>query len=78
MNVGMLWLDDEKGTTIEEKVQQAAEYYQQKFGRTPDTCLVNKAMVTEELRIGSILVYPARNVLPNHFWIGNEQSAQSH
>ena len=72
MNVGMLWLDDDKKTTVEEKIQQAAEYYQQKFGRKPDTCLVNRAMVGEELRVGSIHVYPARYVLPNHFWIGIE------
>ena len=74
MNVGMLWLDDDKKTSFEEKIRQAAEYYLQKFGRRPDTCIVNKSMLAEELSVGSIQVYPARNVLPNHFWMGIEQS----
>lgn len=77
MNVGMLWLDDDKRTTFEEKIVQAADYYQQKFGRAPDTCLVNIGMLKGEQRVGSILVYPVRTVLPNHFWIGNEAAKRS-
>jgi hypothetical protein len=72
MKVGMLWLDDDRRTGIEEKIRQAAEYYLQKFGRAPDTCLVNKGMIEAELLIDTIHVLPVRNVLPNHFWIGNE------
>jgi hypothetical protein len=72
MNVGMLWLDDDRRTTFEEKISQAADYYLRKFGRKPDTCLVNTGMIEEEQHIGSIQVFPVSNVLPNHFWIGNE------
>lgn len=72
MNVGMLWLDDDKRTTFEEKIIQAARYYRQKFGREPDTCFVNSGMLTGERRVGTIRVHPVRNVLPHHFWIGNE------
>jgi hypothetical protein len=74
VNVGMLWLDDDKRTTIEEKVKRAADFYLHKFGRAPDTCLVNKRILKEELHVGSIQVSPARNVLPNHLWIGNDSS----
>jgi hypothetical protein len=72
MNVGMLWLDDDNRRSFEEKLQQAADYYLRKFGREPDTCLVNKGMIDEELLVGTIHVLPVNNVLPNHFWIGNE------
>lgn len=77
MNVGMLWLDDDKRTTFEEKIGQAADYYQEKFGRAPDTCLVNVGMLKAELHVGSIQVFPVRNVLPNHFWIGNDPAKRS-
>jgi hypothetical protein len=74
MNVGMLWLDDDKRTTFEEKIGQAADFYQEKFGVAPDMCLVNVGMLKAELQVGSIHVCPVRNVLPNHFWIGNDQA----
>jgi hypothetical protein len=77
MNVGMLWLDDDKQTTFEEKVDQAADYYREKFGRAPDTCLVNIGMLEAELRIGSIVVCPVRHVLPHHFWIGIDSAKHS-
>ena len=70
MNVGMLWLDDDKQTTFEDKVLRAADYYREKYGRTPNLCLVNKTMLDDERQVGKIQVQPVKNVLPNHFWIG--------
>ncbi|UCG24855.1 MAG: hypothetical protein JSW55_02330 [Chloroflexota bacterium] len=70
MNVGMLWLDDDKQTSFEDKVLRAADYYREKYGRAPNLCLVNKTMVEDEQRVGKIQVQPVKNVLPNHFWIG--------
>ena len=77
MNVGMLWLDDDKRTTIEDKVQRAADYYQHKFGQEPDTCMVNTNMLKGELNVGAIHVFPARNVLLHHFWIGIDVGKRS-
>ena len=74
MNVGMLWHDDDKRSSFEEKIKRAADYYQHKFGTAPNTCLVNVKALQEELDIGSIHVSPARNVLPHHFWIGVDQA----
>jgi hypothetical protein len=70
MNVGMLWLDDDKGLTLEDKVRRAAEYYQHKYGRQPDLCLVSKTSLEDEQRVDLIRVRPAQNILPNHFWLG--------
>ena len=70
MNVGMLWLDDDKQTTLEDKILRAADYYLEKYGRSPDLCLVNKTMVEDECLVGKIQIQPAKNVLLNHFWLG--------
>ena len=70
MNVGMLWLDDDKQTTLEDKVLRAADYYREKYGRTPDLCLVNKATIDQERKVGQIRIQPVKNVLPHHFWVG--------
>jgi hypothetical protein len=70
MNVGMLWLDDDKKRPFAEKVQRAADYYQEKYGRLPELCLVNTQMLAAERQIGKIKVQPVKTVLRDHFWLG--------
>lgn len=69
MKIGMLWLDDEK-RPLSEKVMRAAEYYEAKYGRYPDTCQVNEGMLDVACDIAGIRVEPARYVLPHHLWLG--------
>ena len=70
MNVGMLWLDDDGKRSLEEKVSRAVDYYQEKYGRMPEMCLVNKGMLPAEKTVGKINVQPTSNILPHHFWLG--------
>lgn len=70
MDVGMLWMDDDKKSSLDEKIRKAAAYYLEKYGQKPDLCLVNQAMLAEEKNVDSIQVQPANNVLPNHFLVG--------
>lgn len=81
MEIGMLWFDNDKGTSIPNKVERAARYYQEKYGVNPDLCYVHPGMVAKnedpasgsnkgQLRIGSILVLINEKILPDHFWIG--------
>jgi hypothetical protein len=81
MNTGMLWFDNDPKTSLDVKVQQAAEYYQHKYGRKPDLCLVNPKSLqksepqAEPLLSGHILIQPLRSVLPGHLWIGVDEKA---
>lgn len=73
MNTGMMWFDNDPKTPLPEKIERAADYYRQKYGRMPDTCLVNpNMMTTPEMHAGHIVVKPLQAVLPGHFWIGIE------
>ena len=72
MNIGMLWLDDDKKRPFDEKVKRAAEYYQMKYGAIPTICLVNKTMLPEKKTVDKIVVSPVSTVLPYHFWLGVE------
>ena len=74
MKVGMLWLDDDKQSTLEDKVLRAADYYREKYGHAPDMCLVNTTTIDQEQRVGRIHVRPVKNVLPHHFWVGVKTS----
>jgi len=85
MDIGMLWFDNDKKSSIPSKVEKAARYYQKKYGKNPDVCYVHSKMVKGEngkkngskkiaggnpLKIGKILVLKNDKVLPDHFWIG--------
>ena len=70
MDVGMLWLDDDKRLTLDDKIRRAADYYRQKYGQAPNLCLVNKAALETEKKVGRIEVRPVGHVLPHHFWVG--------
>lgn len=70
MKVGMMWLDTDKQRTLEEKVKRAADYYRDKYGRLPEVCLVNDRLLSDEKKVGRVMVQPGKAVLPGHFWLG--------
>jgi hypothetical protein len=74
MNVGMLWLDDDRHRSFEEKVSRAVEYYEEKYGRFPEMCLVHTGMLENATQLGKVRVEPIANVLPHHFWLGMQGS----
>jgi hypothetical protein len=74
MNVGMLWLDNDAKRPFDEKVERATEYYEQKYGRLPELCLVNPGMLAQKKQVGRVEVQPLRTVLLHHFWLGMKSS----
>ena len=85
MEIGMLWFDNDKKTSIPSKVEKAARYYHKKYGVNPDLCYIHPKTVKggnggngqfrkktgqEPYKIGKILVLKNEKVLPDHFWIG--------
>lgn len=75
MKTGMLWFDNDPKTALAAKVIRAVKYYTKKYGRVPNTCLVNPgAIINENVDIGQIAVRPFRSVLPGHLWIGVEEN----
>jgi hypothetical protein len=74
MHTGMLWFDNSQ-TALTVKIQKAVDYYQKKYGRNPDLCLVHPSMMEKnqrQLEIDKMTVRPYRPVLPGHIWIGIE------
>jgi hypothetical protein len=71
MNIGMLWYDDDRQRSLEEKVRRAADYYRQKYGQSPNLCLINPQSANGGPQaVNSIELKAAPNILPYHFWIG--------
>ena len=85
MDIGMLWFDNDRKSSIPSKVERAARYYQKKYGVNPNLCYVHpktangekrgkkrsqKGMKGKSIKVGKILVLRDEKVLPDHFWIG--------
>ncbi|RMF41854.1 MAG: hypothetical protein D6755_12175 [Anaerolineae bacterium] len=74
MDVGMLWFDNTPGRSLKEKIEQAAAYYQKKYGEHPNLCFVHPSMMNDENSSpGGMEVRTAPTVLPHHFWMGVER-----
>lgn len=71
MNTGLMWLDTDRKRSLEDKVKRAADHYREKYGRFPELCLVNSGLLTEDRKVGRVLVQPSKTVLPGHFWLGH-------
>jgi hypothetical protein len=73
MDIGMLWFDDQSASTSE-KIQRAVSFYTEKYGRRPTLCLVNPTTLNGgEGIMAGVKVRKARNVMPDHYWIGVDE-----
>ena len=72
MEVGLLWLDDDRITGFEKKVLKAAAHYARKYGHPPNLCFVHPSALNGKgtLRAGGVEIRPGRSILPGHFWLG--------
>lgn len=78
MNIGMLWFDNDPKAEMTKKIEKAASYYRQKYGKAPNVCFIHPSMlhlesadtVVSPVKAGGVEVRTSRSVLPNHFWIG--------
>lgn len=78
MNIGMMWFNDNPKIPLSAKVLEAAEYYRTKYGKSPDLCLVNPAMLAEpQMREGKVIIRPLSSILPHHLWIGVDEKTHA-
>lgn len=69
--IGMMWYDNDAHKSLADKIRQAAEYYQSKYGAQPNLALVS--LKEDELpAIDGISVKASKSVLKNNVWIGRQ------
>ena len=75
MQAGMMWFDNDQQRTLAMKVKTAAEYYQKKYGRTPNLCMVNPSMIPEKMPEDiNVSIRPYQPIVSGHLWIGIDDS----
>jgi hypothetical protein len=78
MNIGMLWFDEDPSTSLLSRVERAASYYQAKYGRQPNMCVLHPRTLGEidPKTLQVVEIKTSVKVLPEHFWIGLEEKVQ--
>lgn len=77
MNVGMMWFDGDNRNSLATRIDQAANYYQQKYGRQPTICFVNPDTAGKEPpTMEGLKLQTSLSVLPDHFWLGVGQEKE--
>lgn len=75
MDVGMLWFDNDPKLSVIHKVEKAAAYYREKYGKDPNLCYVHPSMLTgQKEKSGAVTVYGSTTMVPHHYWIGVQTS----
>ncbi len=78
MRVGMLWCDDDRSRSLEERLLLAVDYYHAKYGCRPNLCFVHPTTLAEAPQ-GSkspVTLRKSTAILPDHFWLGVEENTE--
>ncbi|PKO17813.1 MAG: hypothetical protein CVU39_04840 [Chloroflexi bacterium HGW-Chloroflexi-10] len=71
MTTGMLWYDDDPKRKLNDKIQLASNYYQEKYGSQPTLCFVHpKLKESSEDNSPGLEIQYNFAVAPNHIWVG--------
>ena len=73
MDIGMLWFDSNQAMAVSDRVELAANYYKEKYGRVATLCFVHPSTLSEPSKVGRTEIQPMDAVQPNHFWLGVKQ-----
>lgn len=72
----MLWFDNDPKLSVIRKVEKAAAYYREKYGKDPNLCYVHPSMLAgQKEKSGTVTVYGNATIVPHHYWIGVQSSA---
>ena len=72
----MMWLSQNTKLSFEDRLREALNYYQKKYG-VASLCFVHSSMLVNGMgddkliEVDGVEVKILKEVMPNHFWIGN-------
>ena len=69
----MLWFDDNRGRSLALKMEQAKEYYKDKYGKYPDVCYLHPDDLGDaDIEALPLKIATAKDILPSHYLLGNQ------
>lgn len=75
MDVGMLWFDASEKRSLKEKIEQALQVFETRYGKRATICYVYPGMlIGASLDNPEVDVRGSNMILPNHFWVNSEDT----
>jgi hypothetical protein len=77
MNIGMLWFDGQGEKDVHPRVQAAARYYRDKYGRMPNVCFLHPSMMSDpkKTRVDGVDLRTSSSILRGHLWLGVDEGS---
>lgn len=70
---GMLWFDSDKSRSLIDKINNALDYYERKFGERPTCVTIHPSMMKNTtVNISGVKIELSKSILPNYFWVGTQ------
>ncbi|MCL5257211.1 MAG: hypothetical protein M1319_05390 [Chloroflexi bacterium] len=67
----LAWYDDDRKKPAREKIDEAVNRFVEKYGYSPNLCLVNES---ESVKHDDLVVKPVHRVARHTYWIGYDQT----
>jgi len=67
--VGLLWFNDNPGMGIPDKIVQAIEHFEVKYGKTASICFVHPSQSMAISKVGNVIVQASVYTLKHHFFV---------
>ena len=79
MKIGMLWFDGDLQVDLGVRIERAAIYYRDKYGRSPNLCVIHPSTAGENHpdSVIGVDVRTSAAVQPDHFWVGLKERGKS-
>lgn len=75
MNEGMLWYVDGQKNELAKTIENAVDFFEQKYGKSPLACYVHPDALSEEvISKDDVKVVANDKVIKNHIWLEFPQS----
>ena len=76
MEIGELYLVEDKSMNLEQRVLWAAKRYQRKYGQSPTLCLLPPSLLHgQQGQLGNLRLEAKQSLLPNYLWMGEAGEA---
>ncbi len=73
MKQGLVWYDNDPSKSLDDKMNEAAVRYKEKFGVEPNVCYVHPSHLNGlHASTVNMRLIKAPQVLPNHLWLEAE------
>ena len=68
---GMLWFDNDPKKDLQQKIEEAACFYEHKYGQEPN--FAELPLTASSVEVDGLTITRSKSMRPNYIWVGREE-----